>query len=167
MEVLYVSVAALASALAVVAVYHLAVVRPAQARLAAMLDLHDGLIAGGSGSAAGRLTGLEAGHESASAALERLRERADRLERLAESDLSRTGFVRFDAFADSESGLSYALALLNRCGDGVVLSSLYSRTDTRTFGKAVEGFVPVAHASNEELEAIEKARAAGAGEVAS
>ena len=162
MEVLYISVAALASALAVVAAYHLAVARPAQARLAAMLDVHDGLIAGGSGSAAGRLTSLEAGHGSAVSALERSRERIEQLERLADSDVSRIGFVRFEAYADSESGLSYALALLNRRGDGVVLSSLYSRTDTRTYGKAVEGFVPVAHASNEELEAIERARADGA-----
>jgi hypothetical protein len=40
----------------------------------------------------------------------------------------------------------------------VVLSSLYSRTDTRTYGKAVEGYKPAANASEEELRAIEMAR---------
>ena len=77
---------------------------------------------------------------------------------MAGADISRAGFVRYDAFADSETGLSYALALLNRRGDGVVLTSIYSRADTRTFGKPVESFKPTVHASDEELEAIERAR---------
>ncbi len=76
------------------------------------------------------------------------------------TDLSRVGFVRYDAFADNGSGLSYALALLNRQGDGVVLNSIYSREDARTFGKPVEAFKPKVRASPEELEAIERARLA-------
>jgi hypothetical protein len=56
--------------------------------------------------------------------------------------------------------LSYATALLNREGDGVVLTSIYSRTDTRTYGKAVTKFVPVGTASEEELQAIQRAKAA-------
>ena len=67
--------------------------------------------------------------------------------------------MRYDAFADSESGLSYALALLNRQGDGVVVTSIYSRDDTRTYGKPVAAFKPTITASAEELEAIERARA--------
>jgi hypothetical protein len=39
-----------------------------------------------------------------------------------------------------------------------VLTSIYSRTDTRTFGKPVAGFKPTVQASAEELEAIERAR---------
>ncbi|HTX60320.1 MAG TPA: DUF4446 family protein, partial [Verrucomicrobiae bacterium] len=80
------------------------------------------------------------------------------LELLAKTDVSRIGFVRYDAFDDTGSDLSYALALLNREGDGVVLSSIYSRSDTRTYGKAVERFKPAANASEEELTAIERAR---------
>ena len=69
--------------------------------------------------------------------------RAARATRVAEArgalrpaDLSRAGFVRYDAFAGSGAGLSYALALLNRQGDGVVLTSIYSREDTRTYRQA-------------------------------
>ena len=67
------------------------------------------------------------------------------------------GFLLFD---DTGSELSYATALLNREGDGVVLTSIYSRTDTRTYGKAVTKFVPVWTASEEELQAIQRAKAA-------
>jgi hypothetical protein len=82
------------------------------------------------------------------------------LEALAATDLSRVGFVRYDAFAGNGPGLSYALALLNRQGDGVVLNSIYSRDDARTFGKPVAAFKPTVQASEEELEAIERARLA-------
>ena len=91
-------------------------------------------------------------------ALDRLAARVSELKALSAADLSRAGFVRYDAFAGSGAGLSYALALLNRQGDGVVLTSIYSREDSRTFGKPVAGFKPTVQASEEELEAIERAR---------
>jgi hypothetical protein len=138
-------------------IYHAAVVRPAMARMQGLLELHDGLIGGGAG-AAGRLGAIEDDQRSAKDTFQRIASRVDELEALAGADISRAGFVRYDAFADSETGLSYALALLNRRGDGVVLTSIYSRADTRTFGKPVASFKPTVHASDEELEAIERAR---------
>ncbi|MHB8146982.1 MAG: DUF4446 family protein, partial [Vulcanimicrobiaceae bacterium] len=91
--------------------------------------------------------------------LERVTGRVGELEGLARADLSQFGFVRYDAFDDTGSELSYALALLNRQGDGVVVNSIYSRTDTRTYGKLIQRFKPAVSASQEELLAIERARA--------
>ncbi len=154
----YAAAGAFLGALVALAVYHAAVVRPAQRRASELLELHDNLIAGGDGSAAGRLTALENSRVATDAALERLQGRIAELEALSTADLSCSGFVRYDAFAGSGAGLSYALALLNRRGDGVVLTSIYSREDTRTYGKPVAGFKPTVQASAEELEAIERAR---------
>ncbi len=154
---IYAAAAALAGALVALGVYHAAVVRPVMARMRGLLELHDGLIGGGA-SASGRLGAIEDDQRSAKHTAQRIAARVDELEALAGADISRAGFVRYDAFADSETGLSYALALLNRRGDGVVLTSIYSRADTRTFGKPVESFKPTVHASDEELEAIERAR---------
>jgi hypothetical protein len=153
------AIVALAIALLALVVYHLAVVRPALARVNRLVAVHDSLISGGSAGAADRLAQLESQARNQGDRLERVAARADELEALAKTDVSRVGFVRYDAFDDTGSNLSYALALLNREGDGVVLSSIYSRTDTRTFGKAVEQFKPAANASEEELTAIERARA--------
>jgi hypothetical protein len=155
---IYPAVAALGGALVALAIYHVAVVRPALARIAALLEVHDGLIGGGAGGAAGRLAALESSDASLRAALESDSARVGALEALVPTDLSRCGFVRYDAFTDSEAGLSYALALLNRQGDGVVVTSIYSRDGTRTYGKPVAGFKPTVQASPEELEAIERAR---------
>jgi hypothetical protein len=156
-ETLYAAGGALAGALAALVIYHYAVARPALARLRALLEVHDGLI-GGDGAASDRFALLEEGRRSTQTALQKAGDRIAELENRAATDLSRAGFVRYDAFTDGESGLSYALALLNRQGDGVVITSIYSRSDTRTFGKPVAGFKPTVQASAEELEAIERAR---------
>jgi Protein of unknown function (DUF4446) len=158
LETFYAAAGAFVGGLVALSVYHIAVVRPSLTRTRHLLELHDNLLAGNAGSAANRLSVLEAGQSAAGISLQGLSDRIGQLEALATTDLSRAGFVRYDAFADSGSGLSYALALLNRHGDGVVLNSIYSRTDTRTFGKPVAGFKPTIQASAEELEAIERAR---------
>jgi hypothetical protein len=155
--------AAFAGALVALAIYHLFVVRPALAEARRLMGVHDELIAGGSGSAAGRLNELSVGQAANRDAAERLAARISELEALAARDVSNIGFVRYNALDDTGSDLSYALALLNREGDGVLLSSIYSRTDTRTYGKAVSRFRPAANASEEELKAIERARDAAAG----
>jgi hypothetical protein len=66
--------------------------------------------------------------------------------------------VRYNSFSDVGSDLSFAFALLNGEGDGVVITSIYSREETRTFGKAVRKFVPQQDASKEENQAIAMAR---------
>ncbi len=160
-EAIYAAIAAFAGGLIALAVYHAAVVRPALARITELLGVHDDLIGGGSG-AADRLARLDAALAENHAALQSVNGRLSELEALARTDLSRVGFVRYDAFDGSGAELSYAMALLNRDGDGVVISSIYSRADTRTFGKGVAGYKPAVNASEEELLAIERARAAKA-----
>ena len=158
---IYAAVAAFVAALVALLVYHLTVVGPALRRIRELLALHDGLIGGGAG-AAGRLGAIESALSTEQAGLKRVAEQVSELETLARTDVSRVGFVRYDAFEDTGSELSYALALLNREGDGVVISSIYSRTDTRTYGKAVNRYKPAVNASEEELRAIELARSSKA-----
>ncbi len=157
LESLYAALAALILSLVALALYHLMRVRPALARLSSLTAVHDGLIGGGSG-AADRLARLEDGLEADRSTLQRVAQRVGELEALARTDVSCVGFVRYDAFDDTGSELSYAVALLNREGDGAVISSIYSRADTRTFGKAVHQYKPAVNASDEELLAIERAR---------
>jgi Protein of unknown function (DUF4446) len=154
-------VAGLASALVVTTGYHLLVAAPRARKLQAIADTHDGLLGGGASGATDRLAALERDAAAAAAARDAALARIDALERIARTEVPRIGFVRYNAFSDVGSDLSYALALLTREGDGVVLSSIYSREDTRTYGKAVAGFKPAADSSEEELAAIAKARSVG------
>ncbi|MBD5634450.1 MAG: DUF4446 family protein, partial [Candidatus Eremiobacteraeota bacterium] len=88
----------------------------------------------------------------------RTEERLEELERTLRRDLHRVGFVRYNSFSDVGSDLSFTLALLNAEGDGVVVTSIYSREETRTYGKAVRKYVPQQGASKEEQSAIAMAR---------
>jgi hypothetical protein len=153
--------AAFGAALIALLVYHAVVVAPALRRAAALAATHDELLGGGAPGATARLSSLEAGHTELARRAERAESRLRELDALSRTDVSRIGFVRYDAFDDTGSELSYALALLNREGDGIVLTSIYSRADTRTFGKAVERFTPLTTASSEEIQAIAKARGNG------
>jgi hypothetical protein len=85
-------------------------------------------------------------------------ERLAELETIARRDVHRVGFVRYNSFSDVGSDQSFSLALLNAEGDGVVVTSIYSREETRTYGKSVKKFVPQQGASKEEQAAILMAR---------
>jgi hypothetical protein len=156
--VIIAAAAAFAGAIIALVVYHVAFVKRALTRAEALLSAHDDLLGGGAAPATRRLSSLEGGHAELARRAERADSRLRELEALSRTDVSRVGFVRYDAFDDVGSELSYALALLNREGDGVVLSSIYSRADSRTYGKAVEKYVPRTSASAEELAAIAQAR---------
>ena len=95
---------------------------------------------------------------SFASAAKRSDERLEALEHSLRRDLHRVGFVRYNSFSDVGSDLSFTLALLNDDGDGVVLTSIYSREETRTYGKAVRKYVPQQGASKEEQSAIAMAR---------
>ena len=66
--------------------------------------------------------------------------------------------VRYDAFADMGGRLSFSAALYDDSGDGLVLSSINGRSETRTYAKALVGFQSDHSLSPEEKEAIETAR---------
>jgi len=155
---IYAALAAFLGALGALFIYHMAAVRPSLAELRRVAGEHEDLIGGGGGAASERLARLESELASGQTVLERVSKRLDELEGLAASDVSCVGFVRYNAFEDTGSDLSYALALLNRAGDGVVINSIYSRADTRTYGQSVKSFKPAANVSEEELRAIELAK---------
>jgi hypothetical protein len=52
--------------------------------------------------------------------------------------LRHVGFIRFNPFDDTGGDQSFALALLDDHGDGVVISSLFGRTESRIFAKPVK-----------------------------
>jgi len=77
------------------------------------------------------------------------------------SSLVRTvGFTRYDAFPDVGGQLSYSAAFLDEAGDGVVLSTINGRSDTRSYAKPVRGGHSDHNLSDEERTAIAMAMGA-------
>ncbi len=81
------------------------------------------------------------------------------LESLSQRTIQKVAVIRYNPFADTGGDQSFAIALLDSLGNGVVLSSLHSRTDTRVFAKAVQGGRSKYQLSDEEQDAIKKALA--------
>ncbi len=68
--------------------------------------------------------------------------------------LRHVAVVRYDAFGDMGGRLSFSAALLDDTGDGLVLTSINGRTETRTYSKGVKGGTSEASLSPEEQQAI-------------
>jgi hypothetical protein len=153
---------ALGGALVMFGGYHALVVAPRLRRLAQALDAQDALLGGDGGRVSDRIATLEATLSERGRTGAELERRLTALEAAMSHKLPHIGFVRYNAFENVGSDLSYALALLTRSGDGVVISSIWSREETRTYGKIVTGFTSAQDASNEELAAIATARASAA-----
>jgi hypothetical protein len=120
-----------------------------------------------------RLAGLTRGHDGESlestlhvtldkvanltSGVDRLASRATVLEAVQRTAVQRTALVRFNPFEDTGGNQSFAIALLDADGDGVVVSSLHARQNTRVYAKAVAGGRSEAALSDEEADALRQA----------
>jgi hypothetical protein len=77
-----------------------------------------------------------------------------RLTERSATSIQHIGLVRFNPFEDTGSDQSFAIALLDDRRDGVVISSLHGRANTRVFAKPVEGGASSHALSDEETQAI-------------
>lgn len=76
------------------------------------------------------------------------------IEARSQRSLQHIGMVRFNPFEDTGSDQSFAIALLDNRRDGIVISSLHGRANTRIFAKPVANGASEHHLSDEESEAI-------------
>lgn len=81
------------------------------------------------------------------------------LEAITQRAIQKVGVVRYSAFSDTGGDQSFAIALLDSEGTGLVFSSLHSRADTRVFAKPVQGGRSRYPLSDEEQDAIRRALA--------
>lgn len=72
--------------------------------------------------------------------------------------LQHVGVVRFNAYHDTGGEYSFAVALLDAAGSGVVLSGLYHREQCRVYAKPVAAGDSSYTLTDEEREAIARAR---------
>ena len=71
--------------------------------------------------------------------------------------IKKVGMVRYSAFQDTGSDLSFSLALLDEYNTGVVLNGIYSREMSNIYAKPIKEGKTSYTLSEEEKEAIRKA----------
>lgn len=71
--------------------------------------------------------------------------------------LQSIGFIRYNAFEDMGSEMSYSIALLDKSKDGFVLTSIYGRNNNVSYAKDIKGGKSNKSLSAEELIAVDRA----------
>ncbi len=144
-----------ALAAAVVAVVSLGLVLALLTRFAALRKAYNVLTAGDAG--ASFVESVHGRHREAEALRTDVGMLRDDLA-AARADLSdalrHVAVVRYDAFGDMGGRLSFSAALLDDAGDGIVLTSINGRSETRSYAKGVQAGRSDHSLSPEEDEAI-------------
>lgn len=72
--------------------------------------------------------------------------------------LRHVAVVRYDAFGDMGGRMSFSAALVDDTGDGMVISSIHARGESRTYAKGVVGGDSQVVLTPEERQALDAAR---------
>lgn len=84
----------------------------------------------------------------------------EKLEKQEENHIQKLGFVRFNPFSDTGGDQSFCLAILDGHDNGIVISSLHSRENTRLYAKSIKkSKTEGRELSKEETEAVKRAKA--------
>ncbi len=92
--------------------------------------------------------------------LEEIKKEINHLEILVENSIMGVGFQRYNAIKDAGGDLSFSLALMNGKKEGVVVSSIFGRDETRVYAKDVVEGKSKYRLSEEEVQAISQAQEA-------
>lgn len=68
---------------------------------------------------------------------EKLQKELEQMKEVQQQEKGRVGVLRYNAFADQGSDLSFSIAIVNASKDGVVISGLHSRENTYVYAKPV------------------------------
>lgn len=72
--------------------------------------------------------------------------------------LKHVSVIRYDAFGDMGGRFSFSAALLDDNGDGLVITSIHGRTETRSYLKGLSRGTSDVDLSPEEVQAVRAAR---------
>jgi hypothetical protein len=87
-----------------------------------------------------------------------LEARTRTIERTLQHTLQWVGMLRYNPFRNTGGAQSFALAIVDGNGDGVVLSSLHARENTRVYAKPLHQWASEHPLTDEEQQAIARAQ---------
>jgi len=135
-----------------------------QARLHRLQSRHENIFAGEEdASLSTALENLASRLSDTTARTERLVAHAQQVDATLAHAVQGVGLVRFRAFQDTGGAQSFALALADGEGNGIVISALYGRGATRIYAKPIQSWLSPRTLSDEEKQALAEARRATVG----
>lgn len=81
----------------------------------------------------------------------------EKLEDKLKGCIQKIAIVRYKAFEDVGSDLSFSVAILDGNNDGIVLTGIYSRQDSTTYAKPIDKGISRYDLSDEEIQVLNEA----------
>jgi len=83
-----------------------------------------------------------------------MKEKYEDIDKRTKGCLQKLSMIRYRAFDNVGSDLSYSIALLNHDNDGVVLTSIYGRNESTTYAKPIDKGISRYELSEEEEQVL-------------
>lgn len=87
----------------------------------------------------------------------KLQEDCIALEKQLQTCLQKVAIIRYRAFEDVGSDLSYSIAMLDNQNNGFILTGIYGRNESTTFAKPIESGISKYDLSDEEKSVLKEA----------
>ena len=127
-------------------------------RLGSLKKKYDFFMQGDNGASLERKLSVEVSEiRDAAKGLESLLTEQAAIRNTQSNTIQKIGFIKYNAFENIGNDLSFALTLLDGNNNGICISSIYGRNESRIFSKPIVKGKSLVSFSQEELESLNEA----------
>ena len=127
-------------------------------RLGSLKKKYDFFMQGDNGASLERKLSVEVSEiRDAAKGLESLLTEQATIRNTQSNTIQKIGFIKYNAFENIGNDLSFALTLLDGNNNGICISSIYGRNESRIFSKPIVKGKSLVSLSQEELESLNEA----------
>lgn len=127
-------------------------------RLGSLKKKYDFFMQGEHGASLERKLSVEVSEiRDAAKGLETMMTEQAAIRNIQSNTIQKIGFIKYNAFENIGNDLSFALTLLDGNNNGICISSIYGRNESRIFSKPIVKGKSLVSLSQEELESLNEA----------
>ena len=127
-------------------------------RLGSLKKKYDFFMQGDNGASLERKLSVEVSEiRDAAKNLETMMTEQAAIRNIQSNTIQKIGFIKYNAFENIGNDLSFALTLLDGNNNGICISSIYGRNESRIFSKPIVKGKSLVSLSQEELESLNEA----------
>ena len=127
-------------------------------RLGSLKKKYDFFMQGDNGASLERKLSVEVSEiRDAAKGLETMLTEQAAIRNIQNNTIQKIGFIKYNAFENIGNDLSFALTLLDGNNNGICISSIYGRNESRIFSKPIVKGKSLVSLSQEELESLNEA----------
>lgn len=127
-------------------------------RLGSLKKKYDFFMQGDNGASLERKLSVEVTEiRDAAKGLETMLTEQAAIRNIQSNTIQKIGFIKYNAFENIGNDLSFALTLLDGNNNGICISSIYGRNESRIFSKPIVKGKSLVSLSQEELESLNEA----------